>query len=77
MEQVPKLTEENYYSDEMNQYYFSVSQYKTFLECEAAAMANINGKYQRPVTKALLVGKFVDAYFEGTLDEFLKENPAL
>ena len=71
------LNNENYYSPEANQEYMSVSQYKAFMNCEAAAMASISGKYERPTTRALLVGSFVDRYFEGTLNEFLKENPAL
>ena len=71
------LNNENYYSPEANLEYMSVSQYKAFMNCEAAAMAGISGKYERPTTRALLVGSFVDRYFEGTLDEFLKENPAL
>ena len=71
------LNNENYYSPEANQQYMSVSQYKAFMNCEAAAMAGISGNYERPTTRALLVGSFVDRYFEGTLDEFLKENPTL
>ena len=71
------LNNENYYSPEANQEYMSVSQYKAFMNCEAAAMASISGRYERPTTRALLVGSFVDRYFEGTLDEFLKENPTL
>ena len=71
------LNNENYYSQEANQEYMSVSQYKAFMNCEAAAMASISGRYERPTTRALLVGSFVDRYFEGTLDEFMKENPVL
>lgn len=68
------LTQENYYGPEANQLYFSVSQYKDFTKCEAMAMAKIRGDYQQPVTRALLVGSFVDSYFEGTLPEFMREN---
>lgn len=71
------LTADNYYSPEQNSRFFSVSQYKDFVKCEAAAMAKITGAYKQPVTKALLVGSFVDSYFEGTLDTFIKENPAI
>lgn len=71
------LTEDNYYSREANQQYFSVSQYKDFAKCEAMALAKIRGDYQQPVTRALLVGSFVDSYFEGTLDTFMAENPEL
>lgn len=69
------LTQENYYSREANEAYFSVSQYKDFMKCEAMAMAKIRGVYERPLTRALLVGSFVDSYFEGTLPQFMQENP--
>lgn len=72
-----QINQENYYSEAANREYFSVSQYKSFMNCEARAMAEISGEYERPVTKALLVGSFVDRYFEGTLDEFMKENPGI
>lgn len=72
-----KLTQENYYSQEASRQYFSVSQYKDFMKCEAMAMAQMGGDYQRPMTRALLVGSFVDAYFEGTLPQFMEENPEL
>ena len=72
-----EVNKDNYYSQEVNREFFSVSQYKSFLSCEARAMAEISGEYERPVTKALLVGSFVDRYFEGTLDEFMKENPGI
>jgi len=71
------LTAENYYDKEANEQYFSVSQYKDFMRCEAMALAKIRGEYRQPVTKALLVGSFVDAYFEGTLPQFMQENPEL
>ena len=72
-----QINQENYYSEDVNREYFSVSQYKSFMNCEARAMAEISGEYERPVTKALLVGSFVDRYFEGTLDSFMKENPGI
>lgn len=72
-----ELDQNNYYSPEANQQYFSVSQYKDFMKCEAMAMAKINGTYQPAMTKAMLTGSFVDAYFEGTLDAFMKEHPAV
>lgn len=71
------LTAENYYSLEANKSYFSVSQYKDFAKCEAMALAKLRGEYKQQMTKPLLVGSFVDSYFEGTLSEFMKENPEL
>lgn len=72
-----KLTAENYYSQEANEQYFSVSQYKDFMKCEAMALAKIRGQYRQPTTRALLVGSFVDSYFEGMLQKFMQENPEL
>lgn len=71
------LTNENYYTDIMNKKYMSVSQYKQFCKCEAAAMAEINGEYHRPMTTALLVGSYVDAWFEGTLLDFKGDHPEI
>lgn len=71
------LTNENYYSDIANQEYMSVSQYKSFQKCEAAAMAELRGEWERPKTTALLVGSYVDAWFEGTLNEFKEQNPEI
>lgn len=71
------LTEENYYSTEANQEYFSVSQFKQFRKCEAAAMAELRGEWKRPATTALLVGSYVDAWFEGTLPEWKKSHPEI
>ena len=71
------LTAENYYSSEANREYMSVSQFKSFRKCEAAALAELNGEYERETTTALLVGSYVDSYFEGTLDRFKLEHPEL
>ena len=71
------LTNANYYSLEANREFMSVSQLKSLLKCEAAAMAELRGEYTRPTTTALLVGSFVDAWFEGTLDQFQQEHPEI
>ena len=72
-----ELDQNNYYSPEANQQYFSVSQYKDFMQCEAMALAKIRGEYKPEMTRAMLTGSFVDSYFEGTLDQFMKEHPAV
>ena len=72
-----KLTESNYYSLQSDREYFSVSQFKSFLRCEAATMAYLRGECQRETTTALLVGSYVDAFFEGTLEQFKAENPQI
>ena len=61
-----KLTDDNYYGQAASEQYFSVSQYKDFMRCEAAALARIRGEYNPPPTRPMLVGSFVDSYFEGS-----------
>ena len=70
-----KLNDDNYYSKESNQEYFSVSQYKDFRKCEALALAKIRGEFEQPTTKAMLIGTLVDRWFEGTLDKLREESP--
>lgn len=75
------LTNENYYSSEANWRYMSVHQYLDFVGhmgvrgCEKRAMAELKGEYVKEKTTPMLVGSYVDSYFEGTLDQFKKENP--
>lgn len=71
------LTNENYFSTENQMKYCSSSQLKAFLKCEAAALAEASGNYEREQTTALLVGSYVDAHFEGTLDIFKVHHPEL
>lgn len=71
------LTQENYYSPEANREFMSVSQYKDFCKCEAMAMAKINGTYNQPKSRALLLGSLFDELLTGTaksLEEFITEN---
>jgi hypothetical protein len=71
------ITSENYFSREAKELYFGSSQFKDFMECESRAMAEIRGEYEEQETTSLLVGKFVDAHFEGTLDIFRAQNPQI
>lgn len=71
------LTNDNYYSSEANQEYMSVSQFKDFRKCEAMALASLRGEWVRPETTALLVGSYVDSWFEGTLEEFKAAHPEI
>lgn len=70
-----ELSQSNYYDAESNRRFFSVSQFKDFRKCEAMAMAKVSGEYKPEMTRAMLIGSFVDSYFEGTLDAFIKEHP--
>ena len=75
------LTADNYYSDEANRQYMSVSQFKDFngtygrIGCEFAAMEKLAGRWNPEPSTALLVGSYVDSYIEGTLDDFKSRNP--
>lgn len=72
-----ELTPNNYYSQEANTAYWSASFIKAMLECPAMALAELRGEWTRPDSTALLVGSYVDAYFEGTLDSFKTEHPQI
>lgn len=71
------LTAENYFSKEAEQEYLGTTQFKRFRECEAEAMAILNGEHEEEKSTALLIGSFVDAHFEGTLDIFRAKNPEI
>lgn len=74
---LPKVTAENYYSSEIQLAYMSASQFKSFQRCEAAALAELEGRYVRPKTTAMLVGGYVDAHFSGEMEQFQAQNPEL
>lgn len=79
------LTSENYFSQESDKAYLSVSQYKNFIGthgkvgCEAYAIAKLNGTWVEDMEEsdALMVGSYVDAHFEGTLDLFKAQHPCM
>lgn len=71
------LLGEDYYSAASARQYWSISQYKRFRECEARALAELEGEWedQRDNT-ALLVGNMVHSYFESpeAHKKFMGEN---
>lgn len=69
-----KLTSGNYFSPEANKEYWSASLFKAFDKCEAYGLAQVEGRYEREETDALLIGSYVDAYFADELDDFFKEH---
>jgi len=72
-----KLTKDNYFSQEAGLHYMSASQVKSFLNCEAGALAEIKGEYQMEQSVSLMVGSYVDAHFEGSMKEFTENNPGI
>lgn len=71
------ITSQNYHTTPANEQYWSVSQFKAFQSCPAAAMAELTGKYERPTSEAFLQGGYVDAHFSGELTEFLDGHPEI
>lgn len=71
------LTPENYYSKEASTEYMDATQFKKFAKCEAAALAEFRGEYSEEMTTSLLVGSYVDAYFDGTLSLFKAKHPEI
>ena len=59
-----QLTDSNYYSLEADRQYMSCSLYQDFLECEAATMAYLEGRWEKESTEYLLVGNYFHSYFE-------------
>lgn len=73
------LTPSNYYSAEANAAYWSASFVKSMLRCQAEAMAELRGDYVPSPSMALLVGSFVDAWFDGrdAYDAFAHSHPEI
>jgi hypothetical protein len=71
-----QLNKENYHSIEADRDYMSVSQFKSFVECEAKAFAKLNDEYKQPSSNALIVGSYVHAAFESeeAFKEFVEQN---
>lgn len=74
-----ELTKNNYFSRAASKKYMSSSQYHTFLDCEAMAMAEIEKEWVRETTDPMLAGSYVHAYYEGTksFKKFKEEHPEL
>ena len=66
------LTESNYYSQESNHAFMSVSLFKDFMKCPAMAMAKLRGEYDPDFGRALLLGSYVDEMLTGT-EESVKQ----
>lgn len=71
-----ELTNENYFSIEADREYFSVSQFKNWVKCQAATLAKINGEFEESYGKALVVGSYTHAAFENEeeFERFNEEN---
>lgn len=73
-----EITKDNYFSLEADREYFSVSQYKSFRECEAKTMAKLNGEWVDPPNDAFTLGSYVHLWNEGgNLGAFRAEHPEM
>lgn len=70
------LNRDSYYSKEADWEYMSCSQYQNFCQCEAKAMAVIQGRWEEPPGEAFLVGNYFHTYFESpeAHRQFVGEN---
>ena len=59
-----ELTRDNYYTAEADRAYMSCSQYQRFCECEAKAMAILDGRWAEEEREAFVVGNYFHTAFE-------------
>ena len=71
------INNDNYFDQGAQLEYMGASQFKSFLDCPARTLAELYGEYERPETKALLMGSYVDAHFSGEMDDFKLAHPDL
>ena len=74
---MPNLTPENYYTNEMNQLYYSASQIKGFKACPDREKATLLECYMREPSTALTMGQYVDEALTGDLDGWKKLHPEI
>jgi hypothetical protein len=73
-----QINKDNYFSQEADREYFSVSQFKSFRSCEAKTMAKLNGEWSDGDNDAFILGSYVHAWNEGvSLDEFKSKHPQM
>lgn len=71
------LTSENYYNKEVDLEYMSVSQFKLFEECEAKALATIQGQEDATSKVAFLEGQLFEALVSGDSKLFMAQHPEI
>ena len=76
MAELLKLNRDNYYGGQADIDFMSCSQYQDFLDCEARAMAKIEGRFEREPSEAFTVGNYFHTAFEGEAEheQFCSDN---
>lgn len=71
-----ELNQKNYFSVEANKKFMSVSQYKSFCQCEAATLHNLEIPEENK-SEALLEGHLFEELVAGDAETYLSEHPEL
>lgn len=71
------LNNENYFSQEADMYYMSVSQWKLFNECEAKALSTLEGQENATYKQAYLEGQLFEALVAGDKELFMAKHPEI
>lgn len=71
------LTQENYFSLEMDQKYMSVSQFKEFMNCEAKSYALVTGEIDKTNKSAFLEGHMFEEIVTGNKELFMSKHPEI
>lgn len=72
-----EVTNENYFSNEMNNKYTGSSQIKSFLSCEAKTIAELKGEWIEEQSDSMKVSSYIDAWMSDELDDFKLKNPEI
>ena len=71
------MNQNDYFSQKMQREYMSTSQFKSFMNCSAKAMAEICGAYEQPNKEAFLAGHMFEALVSGNPDIFYEMHPEI
>lgn len=72
-----KLTTDNYFSNEAAKEYMSTSQFKAFMKCPAAIIAEINGDTEAERKNAFTEGHMFEAVVSGDEELFYMQHPEI
>ena len=72
-----RLSKNNYYTPEADEAYWSATFVKNMSKCPAAAIATARHEWGQEKTTALMVGQYIDAWFDGkkAYRSFVDNNP--
>lgn len=76
-----KITNDNYYTQEANEHYVSIHTFINYYgtpyinACPARVMHELENPSEP--NDAMLIGSYIDSYYDGTLEEFRKNTPQL